>query len=183
MKRHFLVFLVLLAVALMVLGLDAQNPPQVITLGGQTFEIGMSREKALAELSTCCTISPGAPEPDSWSVTTKGPPFEILGFIWFAKGKVSMIRRDRGQFRQEEAVSLAQSLFRLISEAEQSGSQMGMIETATEEGTNLTIRTITLRFRSGKSIVLDIHKVDLNQNQKGKMGDWVDLGDTLAEPH
>ncbi|MGC1107102.1 MAG: hypothetical protein WA876_11235 [Candidatus Acidiferrales bacterium] len=159
--------------------LNPQHSPEMMTLEGQPFEIGMPKEKALAELSACCTLAAAAPEPDSWTVETKRPPFEILGFIWFAKGRVSKVEQERGQFKQDEAVALAQSLFRLVSEVSRSRSETTVTQIDTTEGSNLTIRTVTFRFDNGRSIILAINKVD---RVAADMSDWVQITETLEKP-
>jgi len=177
--KYFLAFVLFMSAAPPIPSLYGQRSPEAMTLGGQRFEIGMSKEEALAELSMCCSIAPAAPAPHSWSVKTSGPPFESLGFIWFAKGKVSMVEQSHGQFQQADAVNLAQSLFRIISADSRSKSEATITQTDTTEGSNLTIRTVTLRFGSGRSVVLTINKVDPN---RAKMGDWVEINERLENP-
>ena len=81
-RRVFLAICGLVTVVLVSASLA--QPAEMIVIGGQLFRIGMSKEEALAKLGICCQLS-GAD--DSFFVQSKsGPPFEVLGAIWFNGG-------------------------------------------------------------------------------------------------
>jgi hypothetical protein len=76
----------------------AQRPAESVIFNGQRFEPGMPRTEALARLAQCCSFSGSG---DSFFITTKEPPIDIIGGIWFMGNKVSMLRRDLGAFQDE----------------------------------------------------------------------------------
>ncbi len=155
---------------------NAQSGRETINFAGQDFELGMSKGEALKRLALCCKINGGD---DSYFVETKQSPFEILGGIWFTSETVSMLKKDAAQFTNGESVNLGQTLYRLLSRIPGSNPQPVVLETGTVEGTNVTIRTVKLRFASGRSVVLEIDKVDANRSN---MSDFTSVSELLEKP-
>lgn len=152
-----------------------QNRGETIILEGQTFEVGMSKQDALARLSICCKISG---RDDSYFVTSKESPYNIMGGIWFADDKVSMVKKESGQFMNGEAINFGQTLFRLLSEISHSKEQAIVLQTSTKEGSNATFRNISLQFSNGRSVVVLISKVDANNSG---LPDAVDVYELLEK--
>jgi hypothetical protein len=116
---------------------------------------------------------------DSFTVSSKGPPYELYGSISFESDKVTSIGRDLNQFQETESVVLAQALYRRLAELSDANVRAVGIRTSQTEGTNVTIRDIILSFPNGRSIVIEISKVDADA---GKMKDWVDFKEYLEKP-
>ena len=88
-------------VSVLAIGSFAQ-PVDTVVVGGQALRVGMSREEAIAKLGVCCQLTGGG---DSFFIQSKtGPPFDLLGGIWFSQGRVSRIRRDRSYSDDREVV-------------------------------------------------------------------------------
>lgn len=112
-------------------------------------------------------------------MSSKGPPYELYGSISFESDKVTSIGRDLNQFQETESVVLAQALYRRLAELSDANVRAVGIRTSQTEGTNVTIRDIILSFPNGRSIVIEISKVDADA---GKMKDWVDFKEYLEKP-
>lgn len=138
-------------VSVLAIGSFAQ-PVDMMVVGGQALRVGMSREEAIAKLRVCCELTGGG---DSFFIQSKtGPPFELLGGIWFSQGRVSRIRPDRSYSDDREVAGFGLALFRITSELTQSGPSQAVIGTATTELSNGTERTITIQFANGRVLTV-----------------------------
>lgn len=155
---------------------NGQNVRETINFAGQDFELGISKREALKRLALCCKIDGSD---DSYFVETKQSPFEVLGGIWFTNEKVSMLKKDAAQFNNGESVNLAQTLYRLLSRTPIPIPQPVVLEAGTEEGSNVTVRRVKLRFASGRSVVLEIDKVDANRSN---LPDFTSVSEFLEKP-
>ncbi|HTQ59673.1 MAG TPA: hypothetical protein VMI32_05595 [Candidatus Solibacter sp.] len=155
---------------------SGQRRADSINFGAQTFQVGMSKADALSRLALCCSLTG---RDDSFTVTSKGPPFEMYGGIRFADGVVVSVERDLSQFQETGSVVLAQTIYRRLSELSNSDGHAVSVRTSQTEGTNVTMRDITLSFPNGRSLVIEINKVDADA---GKMKDWVSLEEYLRKP-
>jgi hypothetical protein len=137
----------------------AQRPAESVMFNGQRFEPGMPKTEALARLAQCCSFSGNG---DSSFITTKEPPIDIIGAIWFVGNKVSMLRQDLGAFQDDESVKLGLLLYRRLSEITQSGSR-ATLTMGTQEMSNGTSRIISLDLETGRSLVLETATIDPNE--------------------
>ncbi len=80
-----------------------------IDLGPMTLHLGMSRDAAVAALSTYYSVN------DLGMVTTKsGPPYESVGQVVFKSDKLSEVRKDWSPNNQEHGYELASNLFGIL---------------------------------------------------------------------
>ncbi|HEV2490724.1 MAG TPA: hypothetical protein VGT03_13025 [Candidatus Acidoferrales bacterium] len=158
---------------------ESQQPAEAIVIGGQRFELGMPKDAALAKLAECCTLNGSG---DVFSIEPKQPPFEIWGTVWFAAGKVVRLRAHIDQFQETQSVDLGQTLYRSIKELTASQGLRVTVHTEETEGQGSTTRDIYFNFANGRSLVLEINKVDSNPKYKLPVGDWVDVFNELGEP-
>jgi hypothetical protein len=158
----------------------SQHPGEAIFIGGQGFELGMPKDVALSKLAECCTLSGSG---DVFTIEPKHPPYYTSGIVWFAGGKVVRLLGHVAQFREAESVDLGQTLYRSIKELTNSESLRVTVNTQEIEGQGVTVRDIFLYFGNGRSLVLEINKVDVNPNKgTALIGDWVDVNDELEKP-
>jgi hypothetical protein len=178
---------------------ESQQPAEGIVIAGQRFEIGMPKEGALAKLAECCNLSGSG---DSFVIFAKQPHFGS-GSVSFANGKVVSLGLNDGQYKEQDSVSLAQTLYELFSEYSHSEKKRGTVQvggvevrgnvTVTEgepmvlsigeiESGTMTLRTVSLRFRNGRSVVLRINKPDANPKAAVQIPDWVDVWEELDKP-
>jgi hypothetical protein len=153
----------------------SQQPEEAIVIEGQRFELGMSKDAALARIAECCMFIGNI-------ISSKGPPVVPRGAIWFADGKVVTVRRDVGQFQEAESIVLGQTLYRLITEFTKTHGRLATVYTGETEGEGFTMRDISLDFRNGRRVILEINKVDANPKAVTKIGDWVDVYEVLEKP-
>jgi hypothetical protein len=91
-----------------------QDSREAVYFERERFELGMPKSEALARLAECCRMSGSK---DSFTLISKhGPPFRMLGDIWFAEDKVSELRLHLDQFQEPESSKLGRLLFRRASE-------------------------------------------------------------------
>jgi hypothetical protein len=119
----------------------------------------MPKIEALARLAQCCSLSGSG---DSLFITTKEPPIDIIGAIWFTGNKVSMLRQDLGAFQDDESVKLGLLLYRRLSEMTYSGSR-ATLTMGTQEMSNGTSRILSLDLETGRSLVLETATIDPNE--------------------
>ncbi len=135
----------------------------------------MSKDEAMSRLALCCKLTG---RDDSFEIMSKGSPFQTYGGIRFAKGEVVSVTRDVAQFQEGASVKLAQALYRELSEMSTANGQNVRLRISETEGTDVTIRYVTLSFPNGRSVAIEINKVDSVPN----MTDWVDVKEYLEKP-
>lgn len=155
--RRLRACVVALALVSLVPWVAAQPARETMVLGGQTLWPGMPKSDVLAKLQECCTLS--NPNGDSSFVRTKAPS-KYGGTIWFSDGKLETIEQDVDSFRQPEAVNLGQALYRSALDISKSKSAMVMLSTNTLEATNGTGRRLILSFTNGRSLQMEVVKLD-----------------------
>jgi len=129
-----------------------------IAIEGQALRLGMTRAAVDTALAGCCKTDGSA---DSTFVYSKtGPPFRIVGALWFVDGRLSRVRRDRAQSTDQQAVELALSLFRVIDESSGSAPTPARVQAETSEMANGTKRTVRISFDNGKSIAVSVNLAD-----------------------
>jgi hypothetical protein len=85
-----------------------QGSNEAVFFEGQRLELGMSKSEALARLAECCRMTGSK---DSFFLASKhGPPFRMLGAIWFAEDKVSELKLHLDQFQERESSKLGRLL-------------------------------------------------------------------------
>lgn len=147
--------------------------PETIIIGGEPFSVGMAKQEAMRRLEKCCFITGGTDplQPDFKSfIIEKKDKTDMLGAIWFRAEVVERIVRE-GKFSQNpETVSFALSLYRLLSETTDSNpatfrrdgatSCVIVLQTENREISNASTKVITLTFRNGRSIQMELSAPD-----------------------
>jgi hypothetical protein len=128
-----------------------------ITIGGQMFRLGMPRSEAMVRLNACCKL---AGSNDSFFIESKdGPPFSILGAVWFRGGRVSALRLDRARSDDAKTVAFVLGLYRVLSDVAP-GTSVASVGTSVSELSNGTTRTITIRLQTSKVLTISVHNPD-----------------------
>jgi hypothetical protein len=194
------VLVALLAMFCLAAPTESQQPAEAIVIAGQRFELGMPKDAALANLAECCKLDGSG---DSFTIEPKQPPYEMLGGVWFAGGKVVRLSLNDGQYQEQESVNLGQTLYGLLSELShseikratlqgggvevrgkvtRSEEEAVLLQISEVESGTMTIRMFSLRFRNGRRVVLEIYKPDANPKAARKVSDWVDVSEVLEKP-
>jgi hypothetical protein len=173
-----------------VLPLSAGQKPADFYFGGQRLNIGMQESDAVASMSVCCTLTPPVSSSDRtvgsghFIRTKDGPPYRMLGSIWFADGKVSRISQPIDEDfdgYNDDVVRLARALSRALAATSGDSSSTLMLSVQHTRMSNGNGDTVSLTFPNGRGIELQVITLD-NPDKTTNKRDAVTLDEVLQSP-
>ena len=90
-------------------GATGQRTQDAISVGSQTFTLGMPREDVLAKLAGNFRIRKDSDT--GWSVWSKHGPYDPIASLTFKRGKLSGVIKYWGPTDQQKGVDFARSLY------------------------------------------------------------------------
>ena len=172
-----------------VLPLSAGQKPPELYFGGHRLTVGMRVSDVAVAISTCCVLTPPIGAADSgegghFIRTKEGPPYRLLGSIWFRAGKVSRISQPiDSEFDgyNDEAVHLARALYRALAPTTGDSSSTVLLSVQHTRMSNGEGDTLSLSFPNGRGIELQVITLD-NPDKTTNKRDAVTLDEILESP-
>ena len=180
-----------LAAALaLVLPLSAGQREPEFYFSGKSLTVGMAESSAVTSLAACCTLTPAVNASDKPEVgghfirTKEGPPYRILGSIFFRNGRVSRIERPLDEDfdgYNDDVVRVARALYRALAPTTGDSSSTVSLSLQHLRMSNANGDVLSLSFPNGRGIQLQITTLD-NPDSITNKRDAVTLDEVLELP-
>jgi hypothetical protein len=173
--RTVITSLVLLAVPV----LGADDKPPVFYFGGKAIFVGMPQAEALSALSKCCKLSPSSlmeAQREDWlkfgtmvgqmilKENGEGPTPQILGSIYFRRGKVLSVTRPLGEEAyvpwSEDTLGFARTLERSLAPLTGDFDTAARISLRHHRTTNGESEIISFTLPTGRGVRITVVHLD-----------------------
>lgn len=126
--------------------LRAEDAPQYIQIGDAHLTLGQPKQHVKELLSPRFNINEYAPDAISVRDKYETDPMKDVCSMWFKEGKLDHVARSWGQFENQKAPNLADTLFRAISYINKTDETKATIETSRHVSPDDDSDNIILRF-------------------------------------